>query len=156
LETIIDEASQAMYSEERPSSILALKLQDEENPRLWINAEIPQEYALSSLHLFITRIFNKPEGNDYSFFTGGQENPFSEYKPGGGSGRQTDRVSLAELIMGQGDELLYRSYTIDNLRRIRRKAYGVNIRVINVAERVGDSYPRITRRSRALTEIIRG
>ncbi|MDR1704273.1 MAG: plasmid pRiA4b ORF-3 family protein [Clostridiales bacterium] len=156
LESIIGEASQAMYSEERPSNILALKLLDEKEPRLWINAEIPQEYTLSSLHLFITRIFNKPEGNDYSFFTGGKENPFSEYKPGGGPGRQTDRVTLADLILGQGDELLYCSYTVDNIRRIRRKCFGVNIRVINVTERIGDSYPRISRRSRALTEIIRG
>jgi hypothetical protein len=156
LEAIISEASLAMYSEERPSNVLALKLQAEDDPRLWINAEVPQEYALSSLHMFITRIFDKPEGNDYSFFTGGRENPFFEYKPGGGPGRQTDRVNLAELVMSQGDELLYRSYTVDNVRRIRRKGYGVIIRVISITERIGDSYPRISRRSRALTEIIRG
>jgi hypothetical protein len=156
LEDMIEAAGAQPFSSAKTSTVLTLKLQSASDTRLWLNAELPPDLTLESMHVFINRVFLRPAVNDYSFFAGGHENPFGEYKPGGPPARRTDKVSIGDMNLSQGDELLYRTYTVDNIRKTRRKGFSVNIRVLSVTEKSGNIYPRVSRRSKALTESIRG
>jgi hypothetical protein len=129
--------------------VICLKITPREQKSHWQNAFVPANIRLDRLHMFICEIYNHSSVNNYSFFPGGQENPFYEItnrlqkKAGKSPGERESRLKsrLYEFLKGPGDTILY---------MIEGNGVKTNfdIRVIKTDRKRANNLPRVTRQGK--------
>ena len=141
-----------------PQEIYTFRARLESDQTMWVHLQMPEDSSLHEFYAEIAYYLDLKDNDDYRFYHDKEENRFAEYsssKRAKRSGKKTEDFQLGRLDFQHQNQMLLVAYNQATPFGEKSPVQRVQIELMHVKPPlIGEEYPRVSRVSKALNEMM--